>query len=132
LTINSGTLASTDFASAVNTTTAGTAGDFTFASADIDGTMTLNKVSVGVFNKALENIAGLRAQNGGTMSRLSFAADNVTKQSTNMEAAYGRIMDVDIAAESTRLAKYNVLLQSSAAMLAQANSTTDVALMLLR
>ena len=94
--------------------------------------MTLNKVSVGVFNKALENIAGLRAQNGGTMSRLSFAADNVTKQSTNMEAAYGRIMDVDIAAESTRLAKYNVLLQSSAAMLAQANSTTDVALMLLR
>jgi flagellin len=94
--------------------------------------MTLDKVSVGVFNKALENIAGLRAQNGGSMSRLNFASDNITKQSTNMEGAYGRIMDVDIAAESTRLAKYNVLLQSSAAMLAQANSTTDVALMLLR
>jgi flagellin len=94
--------------------------------------MTLDKVSVGVFNKALENIASLRAQNGGTMSRLTFAADNIAKQSANMEAAFGRIVDVDIAAESTRLSKYNVLIQSSAAMLAQANSTTDVALMLLR
>jgi flagellin len=132
LTINSNTLASTDFASAVNTSAAGSAADFSFAAADSSGTMTLDQVSVGVFNKALENIAGLRAQNGGTMSRLNFASENITRQSTNMEAAYGRIMDVDIAAESTRLAKFNVLLQSSAAMLAQANSSTDVALMLLR
>jgi len=132
LTINSQTLNSTDFASAANTSTAGSAANFSFAAQDIGSTMTLDKISVGVFNKALENIAGLRAQNGGTMSRLTFAADNVSRQSTNMEAAYGRIMDVDIAAESTRLAKYNVLLQSSAAMLAQANSSTDVALMLLR
>ena len=69
--------------------------------------MSLDDVSVGVFNQALENIAALRAQNGGSMSRLNFASDNITKQSANMEAAYGRIMDVDIAAESTRLAKYN-------------------------
>ena len=87
---------------------------------------------MGVLNQALENIAGLRAQNGGTMSRLSFASDNIVTQKTNMEAAYGRIIDVDIAAESTRLAKYNVLKQASAAMLAQANSNPDVALMLLR
>ena len=94
--------------------------------------MSLDKVSSGVFTKALENIAGLRAQNGGTMSRLTFSADNIARQTTNMEAAYGRIVDVDIAAESTRLAKYNVLIQTSAAMLAQANSNTDIALMLLR
>ena len=37
------------------------------------------------------------------MSRLNFASDNITKQSANMEAAYGRIMGVDIAAESTPL-----------------------------
>ena len=49
-----------------------------------------------------------------------------------MEAASGRITDVDIAAESTRLAKYNVLVQASASMLAQANMNSDVALMLLR
>jgi flagellin len=53
-------------------------------------------------------------------------------QETNLIAAKGRITDVDIAAESTRLAKYNVLVQASASMLAQANSSADVALMLLR
>jgi flagellin len=133
LTINSNTLDSTNFAAANNTANAaGAVADFSFASADVASTMGLGDVSVGVFTNALENIAGLRAHNGGTMSRLNFSADNIAKQSTNMEGAYGRIMDVDIAAESTRLAKYNVLIQSSAAMLAQANSTTDVALMLLR
>ena len=49
-----------------------------------------------------------------------------------MEAANGRIIDVDMGAESTRLAKFNVLTQSAAAMLAQANTTPDVALILLR
>ena len=104
----------------------------TFASEEIDTAIDLTKISVGVLNQVLENIAGLRAQNGATQSRLSFASDNIVRQATNMEAAYGRIMDVDIAAESTRLAKYNVLKQASAAMLAQANSGSDVALMLLR
>ena len=50
----------------------------------------------------------------------------------NLEAAHGRIMDVDIAEESMEMAKYNILTQASAAMLAQANTTSDVALMLLR
>jgi flagellin len=40
-------------------------------------------------------------------------------------------MDVDIATESTNLAKYNILVQASAAMLAQANTTPNAALMLL-
>ena len=48
-----------------------------------------------------------------------------------LEAANGRIMDVDIATESTRLAKYNILVQASASMLAQANTTPNAALMLL-
>lgn len=132
LTLDASDLTSKAFSTAVNSAAAGTGGTFSFASSGIDKTMSLDKVSSGVFSKALENIAGLRAQNGGTMSRLTFASDNIARQTANMEAAHGRIVDVDIAAESTRLAKYNVLLQSSAAMLAQANSTTDVALMLLR
>ena len=53
-------------------------------------------------------------------------------QKTNLEAANGRIMDVDIARESTELAKYNILVQASASMVAQASVSTDVALMLLR
>ena len=91
----------------------------------------LTDVSVGVFTQAIQNIATLRADNGGTMSRLSFASDDVALQKTNMIAANGRIKDVDIATESTNLAKYQVLIQASASMLAQANTNTDVALMLL-
>ena len=49
-----------------------------------------------------------------------------------MEAALGRIVDVDVAAESTQLARNNVLLQASAAMLAQANTNPEIALMLIR
>ena len=131
LTINSNTLNSSIFANASNSSVAGSAATFSFASSNIGGTMSLDKVSSGVFTKALENIAGLRAQNGGTMSRLTFASDNIAVTKTNMEAANGRIVDVDIAAESTRMAKYNVLVQASASMLAQANATSSTALMLL-
>ena len=46
----------------------------TFASEQIDGAIDLSKISVGVLNQVLENIAGLRAQNGATQSRLSFAS----------------------------------------------------------
>ena len=103
-----------------------------FAAADISEVIDLTDVSVGVFTQAIENIATLRADNGGSMSRLRHAAEDVALQKTNMIAANGRIKDVDIATESTNLAKYQVLVQASASMLAQANTNTDVALMLLR
>ena len=103
-----------------------------FAAENIGDAINLTDVSVGVFNQAIENIATLRADNGGSMSRLRHAADDVALQKTNMIAANGRIKDVDIATESTNLAKYQVLIQASASMLAQANTNTDVALMLLR
>ena len=126
LTIHDSNHTSSFFNSADQTTV------FSFAATDLSGTMELGDVSVGVFNKALENIAALRARNGGTMSRLNFAADNLSQQKANMEAALGRIVDIDVAAESSRLARNNVLVQASAAMLAQANSTPEIALMLLR
>ena len=87
---------------------------------------------MGVFEKALENIAFLRAEAGGSMSRLNFAADSIAAYTANMRAAVGRIEDVDIALESSNLSKYSILSQASAAMVAQANSSNDVALMLLR
>ena len=93
--------------------------------------MTLAKVSVAVFTQALQNIATLRAENGGSVSRLQFSKESTAAQRTNLEAAKGRIMDVDIASESTQLAKYNILVQASASMLSQANATPNVALMLL-
>ena len=110
----------------------GTASDVTFASASIATALTLSQVSMGVFEQALSNVAFLRAQGGGSMSRLTFSADSLSVQETNIRAALGRIEDVDIAEESANLAKYSILTQAAAAMVAQANTTNDVALMLLR
>ena len=111
-----------------------TAGDteISFVAEDSSRTINITDISVGVFTQALENIATLRADNGASMSRLRFAGQEMAAQETNMIAAKGRVTDVDIAAESTQLAKYNVLVQASASMLAQANTSADVALMLLR
>ena len=105
---------------------------FTLAARSLDHAINLNNVSVNVFLTAMENIAALRAVNGAAMSRLEFQSVNLSRQRTNMEAANGRIKDVDMGAETTRMAKYSVLRQASAAMLAQANSAPEVALMLIR
>ena len=102
------------------------------ASEDSTSVVDFNQVSMKVFEKALENIAYLRAQAGGSMSRLNFAADSIASYTANMRAAVGRIEDVDIALESSNLAKYSILTQAAASMVAQANSSNDAALMLLR
>jgi len=98
----------------------------------VNSVISLGEISVGVFSKALQNLATLRADNGASMSQLRYAYDNLSRSKTNLAAGAGRIMDVDIASESTRLSKYNVLVQASAAMVAQANSVTETALILLR
>jgi flagellin len=115
-----------------DSTTAGINEVVSFAASISNDAWDLSDVSMGVFQKALENVAFLRAQNGGGMSRLTFAADSLSVQQTNIRAALGRIEDVDIAEESANLSKYSILTQAAAAMVSQANSTNDVALMLLR
>jgi flagellin-like hook-associated protein FlgL len=110
----------------------GTGSTITFASEFVSGTLSLGQISVGVIAQALENISFLRAQNGGTHSRLAFNSESLVSQKTNMRAALGRMVDVDMAEESTNLAKYSFLSQAAASVLSQANSNTDIALMLLR
>ena len=83
-------------------------------------------------NGALDNIIWLRGQTAGSLSRLSFAQDSLRTERINMGAALGRIEDADIAEESANLAKYSILMQASAAMVAQANQQQQVALTLLR
>jgi flagellin len=135
LTINTLTKASADYDTAGNDgalVTTATGDEITFASENTSTALELAQVSMGVFEQALSNIAFLRAQNGGGMSRLTFSADSMAMQETNVRAAVGRIEDVDIAEESANLAKYSILTQAAAAMVSQANSTNDVALLLLR
>lgn len=109
-----------------------TTSPLSFASQRIEGTISLGQISVNVINQALENVAFLRAQNGGVQSRLSFNLQSLAQQKTNMRAALGRIVDADIAEETTQLSKYQVLSQAAAAMLTQANANTEIALMLIR
>ena len=88
-------------------------------------------VSVGSFTSIIERIADARAENGAEQSRLGMVDSLLMQNQTNLEAAHGRIMDADVALESSRFARQNVLVQSSAAMVAQANQLTSIALQLL-
>ena len=88
-------------------------------------------VSVGAFTNAIEKLADARAENGAEQNRAMQVNDLLQSNMTNLEAAHGRIMDADIALESTRFARHNVLVQAGAAMTAQANQLTNVALSLL-
>jgi flagellin len=90
------------------------------------GTVTLDSIKT-----AIENVATMRASNGAQQSRLSFASELLTVNKANLEAANSRIVDVDVAEESTQLARWNTLVQAGTAMLAQANGSAQTALRLL-
>ena len=93
---------------------------------------TLGDLSLSDITAAIQNIATFRADNGAEQSRLTFAAALVSSDQTNLTAAAGQITDVDVAQESTNLAKWNVLVQSGASMLSQANQSSQIALKLLQ
>jgi flagellin len=80
---------------------------------------------------AIQYVATFRAENGAEQSRLGFALEVLTINKANLESANSRITDVDVASESTQLARWNVLVQSGTAMLAQANQSAQTALKLL-
>lgn len=73
----------------------------------------------------------MRAENGAQQSRLGFAAEINSVNKANIEAAHSRIMDVDVAQESTAMAKYNILVQAGTSMLSQANQSAQAALRLI-
>jgi flagellin len=97
---------------------------------DISTTADAND-AVGYIQDAIQNLATLRANNGAEQSRLTFAADMLAVNKTNLESANSRILDVDVADESTKLARYNILQQAGTAMLAQANQSTQSILRLI-
>jgi flagellin len=77
-------------------------------------------------------VASARATNGAAQSSLGYDSQVETITQTNLNAAAGQISNVDVATEATNLAKWNVMVQYGAAMLAQANQTTQVALKLIQ
>jgi flagellin-like hook-associated protein FlgL len=91
----------------------------------------ITKISIEEFTNIIEKIADVRAENGAEQQRVNQSLSLQQNNLVNLEAAHGRIMDVDVALESTRLARHSVTVQASAAMVAQANQMTAVALTLL-
>ncbi len=81
---------------------------------------------------ALKSIATARAQLGSVSNRLDSTVSNLTNISSNLQAGRGRIEDADFAAETTTLAKTQILQQASTAMLAQANASKQNVLSLLQ
>jgi flagellin-like hook-associated protein FlgL len=82
--------------------------------------------------EALQQVADMRAQNGAEMARVNFALDLLNINAINLEAANSRIMDVDVAAESSQLARFQILQQAGTAMLAQANTSQQSLVRLLQ
>jgi flagellin len=106
--------------------TSGGVSAITSTSATDLGAITLTNVT-----DAIQNVATFRAGNGAEQSRFGFASELLTVNKANLEAASSRITDVDVAEESTQLARWNILVQSGTAMLAQANQSAQSALKLI-
>ena len=94
------------------------------------GTLTIANATT--TTTAIQNVAALRATNGSSQSNLGFQLELASAAKINQESAISRIMDVDVAEESTRLARYNTLVQAGTSMIAQANGSAQSALQLLR
>jgi flagellin len=116
-TLNSGTLG------------AGAGGD---ASAVIASAFNVTSTdAVSTIKTAIENVATHRAKVGANIQRLQFTQGQVGVLNENLSASVSRIKDLDIAEESTQYARYNILVQSGTAMLAQANLLPQNSLRLL-
>lgn len=97
----------------------------------ISGAAGAASADITTLNNSIQDLADLRATNGSEQVRLTFASDMLAVNKTNLEAANGRITDVDIASESANLARLNILQQAGTAMLAQANQANQSVLRLL-
>ncbi len=87
--------------------------------------------SLTAVKSAITSVATFRANIGADLSRLMMTNEHLAVLSENLQSSVSRIKDVDVATESAKYAKYNILVQSGTAMLAQANSLPQSALRLL-
>jgi flagellin len=102
---------------------------------DSSGAYTLTSIDADAIQKitdAIQHVAQQRASLGAAQSRLELATQTLQVEFENLSSAISRIRDVDVAEESTQFAKYNILVQSGTAMLAQANQTPNTVLKLLQ
>jgi len=95
-------------------------------------TATSARSAISALDNAIQTIGNSRASLGAISNRLDSTVSNLTNISSNLQAGRGRIEDADFAAETTSLAKSQILQQASTAMLAQANASKQNVLSLLQ
>ena len=87
---------------------------------------------IGHLDDAIKGIAAERASYGATINRLEYAVDTLNATILNTQAARSQIVDADYAAETTELARTQIISQASTAMLSQANQAAQSVLGLLK
>lgn len=87
---------------------------------------------IAAVDTGIEAVAGLRSTIGYTINRLTYAADNASNIAANTTASRSQIQDTDYAAETTELARTQIIQQAATAMLAQANQAPQTVLSLLK
>ncbi|MGB2465272.1 MAG: flagellin, partial [Porticoccaceae bacterium] len=88
--------------------------------------------NIGYIDTALTALNTQRATFGAAINRLEYAADNLSNVSQNTSASRSRILDADYAAETTELARTQIIQQAGTAMLSQANQQAQSVLALLK
>jgi flagellin len=90
------------------------------------------KTFLGTLNTALDTVNGEMSRIGALTGRLSFKEDQVSAAQINVESAYNRIMNANMAEEQVESSKYQILQQTATAMLSQANAAPQFLLSLFR
>ena len=94
-------------------------------------TVTKVDTAISVLDDAINQVSTRRSSLGAMQNRLSVTISNLDTYTTNLSAANSRIVDVDVARETSELTKRQVLTQAGASMLAQANQSPQIALSLI-
>jgi flagellin len=88
--------------------------------------------AIGTIDLAIKAVSNSRAELGAVSNRLTSTINNLDQISVNLSSSKGRIQDADFAAETSNLAKGQILQQAATAMLAQANASKQNVLALVR
>jgi flagellin len=83
--------------------------------------------SLDLIDTAIDAVSDARAGFGAAMNRMEIATSNIQTMRLNLEAANSRIVDVDVASETARMSKNQVLTQAGVSVLAQANQLPQLA-----
>ena len=134
ITVNIGDWNNAAFTTAAAWTTASAANDV-YGSAISTLSMTtatLANTALGFIDTAIAGVDSQRSTIGAAINTLEFAVDSLANTSQNTQAARSRIADADYAAETTELARTQIIAQAATAMLSQANQQAQGVLALLK